>query len=80
MAGRAGDDFRHWVIRRSFEGVVFDEVGVESGRGRNPTLRIYPVPFDDVSDGILAGAELTGDPTVAPPAVDGMQYLRREPV
>ena len=34
--------------------------GVESGRGRNPTLRVCP--FDDVGDGVLADAEVAGDP------------------
>ena len=31
--------------------------GVESGRGRNPTLRVCPMPFDDVGDGVLRTAE-----------------------
>ena len=54
----------------------FGRLGVESGRGRNPTLRVCPMPFDDVSDGVLADAEIAGDPSVAPPAVDGMEHLR----
>ena len=54
--------------------------GVESGRGRNPTLRVCPMPFDDVGDGIFADAEVAGDPTIALPAVDGMEHLRGEPV
>ena len=55
-------------------------IGVESGRGRNPTLRVCPVPFDDVDDGAFADAEIAGDPTIALPAVDGMEHLRGEPV
>ena len=55
-------------------------VGVESGRGRNPTLRVCPMPFDDVGDGIFADAKVAGDPTIALPAVDGMEHLRGEPV
>ena len=38
------------------------------------------MPFDDVGDGILADAEVAGDPTVAPPAVDGMEHHRCKPV
>ena len=41
---------------------------------------ICPMPFDDVGDGVLADAEVAGDPTVAPPAVDGMEHLRCKPV
>ena len=54
--------------------------GVESGRGRNHTLRMFPMPFDDVGDGVLADAEVACDPTVAPPPVDGMEHLRGEAV
>ena len=54
--------------------------GVESGRGRNPTLSVRPMTFDDVGDGVLADAEVTGNPTVAPPPVDGMEHLWGEAV
>ena len=37
------------------------------------------MPFDDVG-GIVADAEIESNPTVAPPAVDGMEHLRSEPV
>ena len=47
---------------------------------RNPTLRVCPMPFDDVGDSIFADAEVAGDPTIALPAVDGMKHLRGEPV
>ena len=57
-------------------------VGTEGGSspvgGRNPTLRVCP--FDDVGDGVLADAEVAGDPTVAPPAGDGIEHLRSKPV
>ena len=36
--------------------------GVESGRGRKPTVRVCPMPFDDVGDGVLADAEVAGEP------------------
>ena len=55
-------------------------LGVESGRGRNPTLRIFPMPFDDVGDSVLADAQVACDPAVAPPPVDGMEHLRGEAV
>ena len=54
--------------------------GVRSGRGRNPTLRVCPMPSDDVTDGVLADPEVAGDPAVAPPAVDGIEHLRSEAV
>ena len=38
------------------------------------------MPFDDVSDGVLALAEVAGYPTVAPPTVDSMEHLWNEPV
>ena len=38
------------------------------------------MPFDDVGDGVLGDAEVSGDPAVAPPVVDGMEHLRGEPV
>ena len=39
------------------------------------------MPFDDVGDGILADAEVAGDPTVASPAIiDSLERLRGEPV
>ena len=38
------------------------------------------MPFDDVGDGILADGEVAGNPTVAPPAVDGIEHLRSKPV
>ena len=38
------------------------------------------MPFDVVGDGILADAEVAGDPTVASPAVDGLERLRGEPI
>ena len=38
------------------------------------------MPFDDDGDGVLAEAEVAGDPTVAPPAVDGIEHLRCKPV
>ena len=60
--------------------VTIRDLGVESGRGRNPTLRVCPMPFDDVGDSIFADAEVAGDPTIALPAVDGMKHLRGEPV
>ena len=33
------------------------------------------MPFDDVGDGGFADAEVAGDPTIALPAVDGMEHL-----
>ena len=38
------------------------------------------MPFDDVGDGVFADAEVAGDPTIALPAVDGMEHLRGEPI
>ena len=38
------------------------------------------MPFDDVGDGVLADAEVAGDPTVAPSAVDRMEHVRGEPI
>ena len=37
------------------------------------------MPLDDVGDGVLADAEVAGDPTVAPPPVDGMEHLLPRP-
>ena len=82
---------RHGGAREHQAGLVDDRAGdaaslraenqgIESGRGRNPTLRVCPMPFDDVGDSIFADAEVAGDPTIAPPAVDGMKQLRGEPV
>ena len=45
-----------------------------------PTLRIFPMPFDDVGDGVLTDAEVAGDPTVAPPPVNSLEHLRGEAV
>ena len=36
------------------------------------------MPLDDVGDGVLADAEVAGDPTVVPPPVDSMEHLRGE--
>ena len=36
--------------------------------------------FNDVGDGVLADAEVAGDPAVASPAVDGMEHFRGESV
>ncbi len=38
------------------------------------------MPFDDVGDGILGNAEVAGDPAIAPPVFDSLEYLQREPV
>ena len=38
------------------------------------------MPFDDVGDGSPGEAETAGDPTAAPPVVDGMEHFRVEPV
>ena len=43
-------------------------------------LRVCPMPFDDVGDGVFADTEVAGDPTIALPAVDGMEHLRGEPI
>ena len=52
------------------------------GRGvtRRSGVRIYPVAFNDIGDGVLADAEVAGDPTVVPPAVDSMEHLWSQPV
>ena len=43
-------------------------------------LRVCSTPFDDVGDGVFADAKVAGDPTIALPAVDGMEHLRGDPV
>ena len=45
------------------EAALISLVEVESGRGRNPTLRVCPMPFDEVGDGVFAGTEVADDPT-----------------
>ena len=37
------------------------------------------MPFEDVGDGVLADAEVQGDPTAAPRPADGTKHLRGEP-
>ena len=76
-AARDAQKMSDYLMKRAIDREV---EGVESGRGRNPTLRVCPMPFDDVGDGVFADAEVAGDPTIALPAVDGMEHLRGEPV
>ncbi|AIK96299.1 recombinase family protein [Candidatus Odyssella acanthamoebae] len=42
-------------------------LGVHSWKGRNDTLRIIPVSFDDVSYSIFTDAKVSSDPTIAFP-------------
>ena len=82
-AGAGAYDFQYLALAaKRYEGDAewIVQHGVESGRGRNPTLRVCPMPFDDVGDSIFADAEVAGDPTIALPADDGMKHLRGEPV
>ena len=79
--GEANRDQAHTTANgTSGTGVDATLEGVRSGRGRNPTLRVCPMPSDDVTDGVLADPEVAGDPAVAPPAVDGIEHLRSEAV
>ena len=34
------------------------------GWGRNPTLRVFPVPFHDIPDGIFADGQIARDPAI----------------
>ena len=80
VARDAGIGKRIYPGRSVHHVAVLGEHGVRSGRGRNPTLRVCPMPSDDVTDGVLADPEVAGDPAVAPPAVDGIEHLRSEAV
>lgn len=41
-------------------------VGVCSGWGRNPTLRVLSVPFDYIANGVFVDRQIMSDPAVTP--------------
>ncbi len=51
-------------------------VGVVYGTGRNDTLSISTMPFDDIEYGILADAEVTRDPAIATTFFNGGKNVR----
>lgn len=42
----------------------YNRTGVDSGRGQDDTLRIFPLTFHDVEHGVFADAEIACDPSV----------------
>ena len=50
------------VAKRGLHNVA--ELGVDSGRGQDDTLSVFPVPLDDVGDGVFGDAKVPRDPSV----------------
>lgn len=52
--------------------------GVVCGTGRNDTLSVFAMPFDDTEDGILADPKVTCDLAIATAFVNSGNDLRRK--
>jgi len=46
--------------------------------GRNDTLRVFEVPFDDIEDGILAFPKIAGDPAIIASFLNSGKNPRRK--